>query len=494
VKALAKGHDAIREIIALIEKVGAQMNIQKWEVTPKEIDADLKAEIAAACKGKLLEALQVKGKHESDRAVKAVRDEVCAAYEEDEDKMAQAKELFQSCKEEIFREFLLKQRKRTDGRTFDEIRPIWTEVGYLPKTHGSAIFTRGETQALVSLTMGTSSDSQVVDTMLGEWRDRFMLHYNFPAFSVGEVRPNRGPGRREIGHGKLAERALEPVVPSADEFPYTLRLVSEILESNGSSSMASVCGGTMAMLDAGVPIKKPVAGVAMGLVMDEETGEYAVLSDIQGAEDHYGDMDFKVTGTDEGVTALQMDIKVKGLTMEIMTEALEQARKGRLHILDEMAKTINSPREEYRDHVPQIVTIMLPTEKIRDVIGQGGKTIKSIIEKTGVKIDIEDDGKCVIFSPVAAGLREARKMIDELIAVPEAGKSYLGKVKRIVDFGAFVEILPGTEGLLHISEVANYRVRSVSDELKEGEEVMVKCLNVESNGRIKLSRRALLEG
>jgi polyribonucleotide nucleotidyltransferase len=443
--------------------------------------------------GKLIEALTVKGKHAGDRAVKSLRNQMIEEkWPEDEDKAALAKKYFQKVKEEVFRDYLLNQRKRTDGRQFEEVRPIWTETGYLPKTHGSAIFTRGETQALVVLTMGTSSDSQVVDSILGESKSRFMLHYNFPAFSVGEVRPNRGPGRREIGHGALAERALLPVIPSGDEFPYTLRLVSEILESNGSSSMASVCGGCMAMLDAGVPLQNMVAGVAMGLVMEGD--QYAVLTDIQGAEDHYGDMDFKVTGSKEGITALQMDIKIKGLTKQIMAEALEQARAGRLHILDEMAKTISEPRTEYRDHVPQIETLWVPVDKIRDVIGQGGKTIKSIIEKTGVKIDIEDDGKCVVFSSNAQGLREAKEMIDELIAVPEPGKSYLGKVKRIVDFGAFVEILPGTEGLLHISEIANYRVRAVSDELTEGEEVMVKVLSVEGNGRIRLSRRALLEG
>jgi len=340
--------------------------------------------------------------------------------------------------------------------------------------------------------MGTSTDSQVIDSMSGESRAKFMLHYNFPSFSVGECRPIRGPGRREIGHGALAERALLPVIPNDADFPYTLRLVSDILESNGSSSMASVCGGCLALLDGGIAIKDHVAGVAMGLVMEGD--KYAVLSDIQGAEDHYGDMDFKVTGTADGITALQMDIKIKGLTKEIMAEALEQARKGRLHILGIMVKSISGPRQEFREHVPQIETIMVPVDKIRDVIGTGGKVIKSIIDRTGVKIDIEDDGRCVVFSPRAEGLRQAKAIIEELIAVPETGKSYKGKVKRIVDFGAFVEIIPGTEGLLHISEIANYRVRAVSDELQEGEEVMVKVLSVESNGRIKLSRKALLEG
>lgn len=491
VEALQFGHEQVKKIIDLIEKVASQMKVEKWAVVQETIDEAFYAEIKEAAQGRMIEALTTKGKHAGDRAIKNLRNEILEKYAEDEDKVALGKRYFQTCKERSFREYLLDQRKRTDGRAFDEIRPISIEVGYLPRVHGSSLFTRGETQALVSLTMGTSTDSQVIDGMSGEYRNKFMLHYNFPSFSVGEIRPNRGPGRREIGHGALAERALAPVIP-ADEFPYTLRLVSEILESNGSSSMASVCGGCLALLDAGVPLTKSVAGVAMGLV--KEGDKYAILTDIQGAEDHYGDMDFKVTGSDDGITALQMDIKVKGLTQEILTEALEQARKGRLFILGKMAEVIDKPRDEYREHVPQIETMYLPVNKIRDVIGQGGKVIKSIIEKTGVKIDIEDDGKCVIFSIDAKGLKAARKMIDELIAVPEPGKTYLGKVKRIVDFGAFVEILPNTEGLLHISEIANYRIRAVSDELAEGEEVMVKCLNVEPGGRIRLSRRALLEG
>lgn len=492
VDALEYGHDQIKIIIGMIEAMRAKMDITKWVPTKPEINQEVMDVVSAYLDDKMIDALTVKGKHAADRALKDLKNALIAdKFSDDEEGASLASKYFQVVKERIFRDYLLNTRKRTDGRAFDEVRPIWCEVGYLPKTHGSAIFTRGETQALVTLTMGTSSDSQVVDSITGESKSRFMLHYNFPSYSVGEVRPNRGPGRREIGHGKLAERALEPMVP-ADEFPYTLRLVSEILESNGSSSMASVCGGCLAMLDAGVPLESSVAGVAMGLV--KEGDKYAILTDIQGAEDHYGDMDFKVTGSADGITALQMDIKIQGLTKAIMAEALEQARKGRLHILEEMAKTMAGPRQEYRDHVPQIFTMQLPVDKIRDVIGQGGKTIKSIIEKTGVKIDIEDDGKCVIFSPEAKGLAMARKMIEELIAVPEPGKSYLGKVKRIVDFGAFVEILPNQEGLLHISEVANYRVRAVSDELQEGEEVMVKCLSVEPGGRIKLSRRALLEG
>ena len=494
IDALEFGHEMIGKIIDMIESMAKQMDIQKWEFAPPEVDGDLMAEIEAKAGARILEAICTKGKHAGDQALKAVKAEVLAPYKEDEEhpeRAEKASKYFGAIKEKVFRNYILDERKRTDGRAFDEVRPIACEVSYLPAAHGSGLFTRGETQALVSLTMGTNTDSQILDSMHGESRSRFMLHYNFPPFSVGEVRPIRGPGRREIGHGALAERALFPVIPKDDDFPYTLRLVSEILESNGSSSMASVCGGCLALLDGGIEISAPVAGVAMGLVMEGD--KYAVLTDIQGAEDHYGDMDFKVTGTEEGITALQMDIKIKGLTRQIMGEALEQARRGRLHILGIMNETINEPRKEYREHVPQIETMKIPVDKIRDVIGSGGKVIKSIIEKTGVKIDIEDDGKCVIFSPQASGLKMAKGMIEELIAVPETGKSYRGKIKRIVDFGAFVEILPGTEGLLHISEIANYRVRNVTDELQEGEDIMVKVLAVENNGRIKLSRKALLE-
>ena len=490
--ALEFGHEQIGKIIDVIEAMYAKMNITKWEVTPPSVDEAFYAEVKGKIEKDMLAALTVKGKHNADKALSEVKSALVAGYEEDEDKADLAKRYFGKIKESLFRGYVLEERKRTDGRAFDEVRPVSCDVSYLPTAHGSAVFTRGETQALVSLTMGTNTDAQIMDSMHGESKNKFMLHYNFPPFSVGEVRFMRGPGRREIGHGALAERALAPIIPRDADFPYTLRLVSEILESNGSSSMASVCGGCLALLDGGIKISAPVAGVAMGLI--KEGDSYAILTDIQGAEDHYGDMDFKVTGSEEGITALQMDIKIKGLTKQIMAEALEQARKGRLHILGIMNETISTPREEFREHVPQIETMYIPVDKIRDVIGSGGKVIKSIIEKTGVKIDIEDDGKCVIFSPQASGLKQAKAIIDELIAVPEAGKSYKGKVKRIVDFGAFVEILPNTEGLLHISEIANYRIRAVSDELSEGEEVMVKVLALEPNGRIKLSRKALLEG
>ncbi|PIE89363.1 MAG: polyribonucleotide nucleotidyltransferase [Acidobacteria bacterium] len=491
VEALDFAHEHIRNMTKCLTEMAEEMGIEKWEVKPKEIDEAFFAQLEEECKEGIIKALTVKGKHASDKALKAFKKTVLEKYEEDEEQLEKASAYFGTIKEKIFRSYSLTTRKRTDGRALTEIRPISTEVSLLPRVHGSALFTRGETQAMVSLTYGTSSDSQTIDSIRGEIQKRFMLHYNFPSFSVGEVRPNRGPGRREIGHGALAERALTPVIPPVSSFPYTIRLVSDILESNGSSSMASVCGGTLALLDAGVPIEKPVAGIAMGLI--KEGDEYVILSDIQGAEDHYGDMDFKVTGTDEGITALQMDIKIKGLTKELMAEALEQAREGRLFILNKMAETMQEPRETFSPHAPKVVNIKVPIDKIRDVIGPGGKVIRSIIEKTGAKIDIEDSGNCTIFASTSESSEQARKMVEDLIAVPEAGKSYLGKVKRIKDFGAFVEILPGTEGLLHISEIANYRLRNVTDEIQEGEEIMVKVLAVEGNGRIKLSRKALLD-
>jgi polyribonucleotide nucleotidyltransferase len=355
------------------------------------------------------------------------------------------------------------------------------------------VFTRGETQALVTCTLGTADDEQKIEHVTGEYYKRFMLHYNFPPFSVGEVGRFTGPGRREIGHGALAERALAPVVPDADKFAYTVRIVSDILESNGSSSMASVCGGAMAMMDAGVPIKAPVAGIAMGLIMDEKTGKYAVLSDIAGAEDHYGDMDFKVAGTSDGITALQMDIKVSGITSEVMAKALDQAKAGRLHILREMGKTLVTHRGNMSAFAPRIVTIKIPVDKIRDVIGPGGKMIRSIIERTGVKIDVEDNGTVNVASADGESAAKAISIIQELTATPELNKTYLGKVQRITDFGAFVEIMAGTDGLLHVSEIANHRVKDVRDELKEGQQIMVKVINIDPTGKIRLSRKALLQ-
>jgi polyribonucleotide nucleotidyltransferase len=355
------------------------------------------------------------------------------------------------------------------------------------------VFTRGETQALVTATLGTAEDQQKIEMVDGETYKRFMLHYNFPPFSVGEVAFLRGPGRREVGHGALAERALAPTIPGEDRFPYTIRVVSDILESNGSSSMASVSGASLALMDAGVPLASPVAGVAMGLIVDETSGRYAVLTDIAGAEDHYGDMDFKVAGTRTGITALQMDIKVTGITTEIMNAALDQARRGRLHILDKMQATLDAPRTTISTFAPRIVTIRIPVDKIRDVIGPGGKMIRSIIDRTGVKIDVEDDGRVNVASADEASAQKAIAIIEELTATPELNKTYMGKVQRITDFGAFVEVLPGVDGLLHVSEIAHYRVKDVRDELKEGDQVLVKVINIDPSGKVRLSRKALIE-
>jgi polyribonucleotide nucleotidyltransferase len=355
------------------------------------------------------------------------------------------------------------------------------------------VFTRGETQALVTCTLGTAEDAQKIESFEGETWKSFMLHYNFPPFSVGEVAFLRGPGRREVGHGALAERSLTPMLPSEEQFPYTVRVVSDILESNGSSSMASVCGGSLAMMDAGVPLRAPVAGIAMGLVMDKQSGRYAVLSDIAGAEDHYGDMDFKVAGTAVGITALQMDIKVAGITTDVMRAALDQARRGRLHILGKMGEALSTARRSISAFAPRIVTIRIPVDKIRDVIGPGGKMIRSIIERTGVKIDVEDDGRVNVASADETSAQKAVSIIQELTATPELNKTYLGKIQRITDFGAFVEIMPGTDGLLHVSEIANHRVKDVRDELKEGEQILVKVINIDPTGKIRLSRKALLQ-
>ena len=407
-----------------------------------------------------------------------------------EEQKDEGKKIFEALKERVFRDEMLKNHRRPDGRAFDQIRQITIETSVLPRTHGSALFTRGETQALVTLTLGTKDDAQRIELLEpGEASKRFMLHYNFPPFSVGEVGFMRGPGRREIGHGALAERSLLPMIPPETAFPYTLRVVSDILESNGSSSMATVCGASLALMDAGVPLTAHVGGVAMGLV--KEGDDYAVLTDIAGAEDHYGDMDFKVAGTRDGITALQMDIKVPNVTAAIMHEALEQARHGRLFIIGKMEEAIQQPRSNMSQYAPRIYTIHIPTDKIRDVIGPGGKVIRGIIEQTGVKIDVDDDGTVHVSSSDEAAANKALQIIGDITAVAEVGKTYLGKVVRLVDFGAFVEIFPGTDGLLHISEIAENRVREVRDELKEGDQILVKVLALEGN-KIKLSRKAVL--
>jgi polyribonucleotide nucleotidyltransferase len=491
--ALDAAHAAIKQIVHAIDDLKRECGKVKTSVTPKVIGEDVYRDVEAKVYASLGDAMRIADKLENYARVDAIGADLAASYPETEaERRNEAKVVFGEMKERILRDEILLRGKRLDGRRFDQVRPIWIEVGVLPRVHGSAVFTRGETQALVSATLGTEDDAQKIEKVDGEMYKRFMLHYNFPPFSVGEVKFLRGPGRREVGHGALAERSLVPLLPSEEEFPYTLRVVSDILESNGSSSMASVCGGSLALMDAGVPLKAPVAGVAMGLVMDEATGKWAVLTDIAGAEDHYGDMDFKVAGTPTGITALQMDIKVSGITLEIMRQALAQARTGRLEILDAMAKVMPAPRASISAYAPRIVTIRIPTEKIRDVIGPGGKTIRMIIEKTGVKIDVEDDGRVNVASADEGAAARAIAMIQELTATPEVEKSYMGRVERITDFGAFIEIMPGVDGLLHVSEIANYRVKDVRDELKEGEQLMVKVINVDPSGKVRLSRKALL--
>jgi polyribonucleotide nucleotidyltransferase len=494
VGALEAAHAAIKKIVAGIEELRAAAGKKKIVVEAKTIAPEFYRQVEKKALGSLTDAMRIKQKLESYGQVDAVLDDLLASLPEDDAQQKKdAEHIFHELQEKAMRDEALERGVRLDGRKFDEIRPIWTETGILPRVHGSVVFTRGETQALVSCTLGTADDQQKIEHVTGEQYRRFMLHYNFPPFSVGETGPQRGPGRREIGHGALAERALAPVVPAEEKFAYTIRLVSDILESNGSSSMASVCGGSMAMMDAGVPISAAVAGIAMGLIMDEKTGKYAVLSDIAGAEDHYGDMDFKVAGTAHGITALQMDIKVTGITSEIMAKALEQARAGRMHILGEMAKTLPTTRGNMSMFAPRIITIKIPVDKIRDVIGPGGKMIRSIIERTGVKIDVEDNGQVNVASADGESAAKAIGIIQELTATPELNKTYMGKVQRITDFGAFVEIMAGTDGLLHVSEIANHRVKDVRDELKEGQQILVKVINIDPTGKIRLSRKALLQ-
>jgi len=494
VEALNTAHEAIKQIVSAIDAMAAEAGKPKLKVIKKEIGHDFYREVEEKVLVPLTEAMRIRGKLENYDRVDQVLDDLVADLPEGEvQRKVEAKQIFKNLKEKVLRDEVLERGVRLDGRAFDEVRPIWIETSVLPRTHGSAVFTRGETQALVTCTLGTAEDAQKIESFEGETWKSFMLHYNFPPFSVGEVAFLRGPGRREVGHGALAERALLPLIPGEEKFPYTVRVVSDILESNGSSSMASVCGGSLAMMDAGVPLGAPVAGIAMGLVMDEKSGKYAVLSDIAGAEDHYGDMDFKVAGTAAGITALQMDIKVTGITTEVMRKALEQARRGRMHILAKMTEALAAPRQSISSFAPRIVTIRIPVDKIRDVIGPGGKMIRSIIERTGVKIDVEDDGRVNVASADETSAQKAISIIQELTATPELNKTYLGKIQRITDFGAFVEIMPGTDGLLHVSEIANHRVKDVRDELKEGEQILVKVINIDPTGKIRLSRKALLQ-
>ena len=492
VEALNFGHQAIKQIIAIQKELYAKIQPQKMAVEPPTVDETIAKKVEQAIRTELEDALDTykHPKLESYTLVDALKKKAAELFPEaDDETLGMVKRVFEGLKEKIFRDQILHKRERPDKRKFNTIRDIWIETSVLPRTHGSAVFTRGETQALVTATLGTADDVQRMDWLEGEGKKRFLMHYNFPPFSVGEVSPLRGPGRREVGHGALAERSLLPVIPGEDAWPYTIRVVSDILESNGSSSMATVCGGTLALMDAGVPIKAPVAGVAMGLV--KEGDKYAVLSDIAGAEDHYGDMDFKVAGTRDGITGLQMDIKIPGVTSQIMSEALAQAKEGRLHILDKMLEAIAEVRTEISPYAPRIYSMKIPTDKIRDVIGPGGKMIRSIIEQTGVKIDVSDDGRVNIASSDGPSANRAIEIISNLTATPEVGKTYKGKVVRIAEFGAFVEIFPGTDGLLHISEIDENRIRNVRDVLQEGDQVMVKVVGLEGN-KIKLSRRAVL--
>jgi polyribonucleotide nucleotidyltransferase len=495
VEAIEYAHGEIKKICAAIEQLRSKVGKAKREVVPPEFDQKYFDQLKKKVGAQLTDALDTKKhpKSESYALVKDIRKELEAEIPEgegQEEALKKLKDYYEVLRERIFREQVIEEKRRPDARAFDEIREIWIEVGVLPRTHGSAIFTRGETQALVTTTLGTSDDMQRLEAFEGEAKKRFMLHYNFPPFSVGEVQFLRGAGRREVGHGALAERAISAVLPTEEKWPYAMRVVSDILESNGSSSMATVCGAALSLMDAGVPLKAPVAGVAMGLVKEGE--KYAVLTDIAGAEDHYGDMDFKVAGTKDGITALQMDIKVAGITPAIMREALAQAKAGRMHILGKMDEVLGSHREKVSPFAPRIYTLQIPVDKIRDLIGPGGKTIRGIIEQTGVKIDVEDTGKVNVASNDEASAKKALQMIGDLTATAEVGKTYLGTVSRLADFGAFVEIIPGTDGLLHISEVAEHRIKDIRDELKEGDQVLVKVLAVEGN-RIRLSRKAILK-
>ncbi len=488
--AIEFGHQCCKKIAAAIRELVAGAGKPKREFIPPALNQELYERIEKAARAELTDALNTQKypKLESYARVAAVRKRVAEA--EPEEVQEEAGKSFDVLKERIFRDEMLKNHRRPDGRAFDEIRQITIEAGVLPRTHGSALFTRGETQALVTVTLGTKEDEQRIELLEpGEASKRFMLHYNVPPFSVGETGFMRGPGRREIGHGALAERSLTALVPGEDVFPYTMRVVSDILESNGSSSMATVCGASLALMDAGVPMPAHVGGIAMGLV--KEGDQYAILTDIAGAEDHYGDMDFKVAGTRDGITGLQMDIKVTNVTTVIMKEALEQARRGRMFILDKMEEALSKPKTAISQYAPRIYTLHIPTDKIRDVIGPGGKVIRGIIEQTGVKIDVEDDGTVHVASADEASANKAIQIISDLTATAEVGKTYLGKVVRLVDFGAFVEIFPGTDGLLHISEIAENRIRDVRDELKEGDQILVKVLALEGN-KIKLSRKAVL--
>jgi polyribonucleotide nucleotidyltransferase len=485
------GHNKIKELTAFQKSIIDKLDIKKIEIPlpnkPKEIIEKIRENVY----DELKKCILITSKQERNEAVSTLREKTKTLFSEiypDNENIIYT--VFEDIQKDILRNLILDEGKRIDGRGLKDIRPITCSIGEIPMAHGSAVFTRGETQALVVTTLGTKFDEQIVDAPEKESSKRFMIHYNFPPFSVGEVAPLRGPGRREIGHGSLGEKALRYVVPSKDEFPYTIRIVSEILESNGSSSQATICGATLSLMDAGVPIKSPIAGIAMGLIKENE--KVAILTDILGDEDHLGDMDFKVAGTRDGVTALQMDIKIAGVTDDILRKALAQAKEGRITILDIMLKTIDKPKKELASNAPQIITINVKPEKVREIIGQGGKVIKGIIEKSGAKIDIDDTGKVNIYSSDRNSLDIAVAMINDITQEAEIGKIYYGKVRKIMDFGAFVEIFPGTDGLVHISQLDEKRVENVSDFLKEGDEVKVKVIDVDKAGKIKLSIKAAL--
>jgi polyribonucleotide nucleotidyltransferase len=489
------GHEQMQAVIGAIRELAAEVGKPAWDWQPAAADDELKAAVEAEVAEALGEAYRIQDKLARQDRVSEIRSELVeklAAGEEPRWSEDQVRGAFGSLEKRIVRGRILAGEPRIDGRSNDKVRPITIEATVMPRTHGSALFTRGETQALVFTTLGTARDAQIIDAIEGERRENFMLHYNFPPYCVGETGFIGSPKRREIGHGRLAKRGIQAVMPTMDDFPYVVRVVSEITESNGSSSMASVCGTSLALMDAGVPIKAPVAGVAMGLI--KESDQFAVLTDIMGDEDHLGDMDFKVAGTTEGVTALQMDIKIDGITREIMLQALEQAHAGRLHILGEMNKVISAPRSEMSEYAPRIITVTIDPEKIRDVIGKGGATIRAITEETGATIDITDDGTVRIASVDAAAGQEARKRVELITSDVEVGSVYEGRVARLMDFGAFVTILPGKDGLVHISQISEERVQNVSDKLSEGDVVKVKVLEVDKQGRIRLSMKAVNEG
>ncbi|NLW55364.1 MAG: polyribonucleotide nucleotidyltransferase [Firmicutes bacterium] len=494
--AILFGHEEIKKLVAFQEEIKAEIGKEPLVVELYEPEPEIVEAVKAFATEKLVSALKTSEKLEREALIDQVKEETHQHFSDNLGEEAYTEKardinaaLDMIIKNEV-RRMIVEARTRVDGRQLDEIRPISCEVGVLPRTHGSGLFTRGQTQVLSVVTLGRSSEEQILEGLDDEESKRYIHHYNFPAYSVGEVKPMRGPGRREIGHGALAERALLPVIPSEEEFPYTIRVVSEVLESNGSTSQASVCGSTLALMDAGVPIKKPVAGIAMGLIKYQD--EFSILSDIQGLEDHLGDMDFKVAGTRDGVTAVQMDIKVTGISREILQQALAQAREGRLFILDKMAEAIAKPRPDLSAYAPRMITMTIDPDKIRDVIGPGGKIIRKIIEETGVEIDIEDDGRVFISSIDSKAGENAKAIIERLTSDVEGGKTYLGKVVRIMNFGAFVEILPGKEGLVHISQLAKERVAKVEDVVQIGDEILVKVIEIDRQGRINLSRKALL--